>query len=448
MLHLASKAIMELLYPFTWAGVFIPVLPARLVQAVEAPCPYIVGLERRYDDIELPTDDFVLVDLDQDVIESTIPPIALPKQQRRKLMTLLQLAAPHHNKFGVPVGPPGYAVESFPFDAFSSENTALFNGNPPSTALSKYAGLNSASFGENNPDVAAKPPILNAFLQARDHKSQDRPGTSTAVKDSSPPSLSPTASNFPPASALSRNDSGYSIQATLREKRSGHFDSFSRRSSSFGMDRRPTIRRPSQPISHSSNLSVSTISTDSIGSSNYAPSMYAPSSYAQSTLAASTIMPGVLHQPVRDTESTKWIEGHCLMWRSREEKTCSVCDEKADEGAYRCKGCGISAHARCAVQIPIVCSTAFHPDQVRAAFVRCFASLLYTYRKFLKPAIADRKKSGALYTFDSQGFMRGLPTENAAYVAMLMETQGMLSLQSCTTMELTFGSVQRVHLRT
>ena len=115
MLHLASKAILELLWPLQWAGIYIPVLPARLIQALEAPCPYIVGIERRYEKVELPEDEFVLVDLDQDEIESTVRPIPMPKQQRRKLTSLLQLAAPHHNQFGVPKGPPAYAMEAFPF---------------------------------------------------------------------------------------------------------------------------------------------------------------------------------------------------------------------------------------------------------------------------------------------------------------------------------------------
>ncbi|KAK5002028.1 hypothetical protein LTR28_011918, partial [Elasticomyces elasticus] len=100
MLHLASAALTSLLYPLKWAGVFIPVLPYRLIQALEAPCPYIVGVERRYDPIEWPEDDFVLVDLDQNTIEVTTQPTQLPRQQRRKLTTLLQAAAPHHNKFG------------------------------------------------------------------------------------------------------------------------------------------------------------------------------------------------------------------------------------------------------------------------------------------------------------------------------------------------------------
>jgi hypothetical protein len=103
MLHLASRAIASLLYPLKWASIFIPVLPARLLSALEAPCPYIVGIERRYEKIELPDDDYVFVDLDQDTIESTSPPRTLPRPQRRKLVSLLQLAALHHNSYGVPV---------------------------------------------------------------------------------------------------------------------------------------------------------------------------------------------------------------------------------------------------------------------------------------------------------------------------------------------------------
>ncbi|KAI9797805.1 MAG: hypothetical protein M1833_005308 [Piccolia ochrophora] len=146
MLHLASKALVSLLYPMTWNGIFIPVLPARLLSAVEAPCPYIVGIERRYENIELPEDDFVLVDLDEDQIQSTAAPISLPRQQRRKLMSLLQLAAPHHNRYGVPIGPPAYAIETYPYDAFTSENPSVFTANATPTTLAKLSSLNSTSF--------------------------------------------------------------------------------------------------------------------------------------------------------------------------------------------------------------------------------------------------------------------------------------------------------------
>ena len=430
MLHLVSKAIIELLYPFQWAGVFIPVLPQRLLQALEAPCPYIMGIERRYEDIEFPTEDYVRVDLDTSAIESTAPPVSMPRQQRRKLTSLLQVAAPHHNRCGVPPGPPAYAVEAYPWDGFSSENTEIFLGNPPPTSLFKYAGLTSTAFGDNDSTFAPRQPVFNAFLQGKDNKPPERPTTTSTARESPPPSLSPTSTHFPPSTPTSRNDSGFALQATLREKRSGHFDSGSRRSSSFGVDRRPTLRRPSIPFinsGHHSNPSVSTIltsTTDSGPSSTYAPSVIAPSTYAPSTLAASTIMPQVLYQPVRNSGTTCWAEGHCLQWRPREDRaSCLVCGEKADDGLYRCSGCGMHAHSRCASQIGLVCAAAFRPDQVRAAFVRCFASLLYTYRKHLQPATGESKRSGLLFTFDTKGFLKGLPRENAEYLATLQQTQ-------------------------
>lgn len=429
MLHLVSRAIVELIYPFTWSGVFIPVLPARLIGALEAPCPYIVGIERRYENVELPSDDIILVDLDQNEIQSTGPPTYLPKQQRRKLQALLQQAAPHHNRFGVQPGPPAYGIEAFPWNAFSSENTGVFTSRAPPTTLAKFAGLNSASFGNSESGYAKRPPIFNAFIRSQEFRGSERP-MAVSTKGSPPPSLSPTQSQFAPQTPLSRNDSGFSLQATLREKRSGHFDNLSRRSSSFNMDHRPTIRRPSAPFAangHSTSTSVSTISTDGFGS-NYAPSIIAPSAYAQSTLAASTIMPQVLYQPVQNRDGICWVEGHCLLWRPHEEgMTCSVCEEKAEDGVYRCSGCPMFAHGRCTQHIGLVCPAAFYADQVRAAFVRCFASLLYTYRKFLTPAIGESKKSGLLFKFNQEGFRRSLPFENGEYVTMLQETQGRIS---------------------
>lgn len=439
MLHLVSKALVELLYPLTWTGVFIPVLPARLIQAIEAPCPYIVGIERRYEKLELPEDDFVFVDLDCDEIESTTKPTPLPRQQRRKLTSLLQLAAPHHNRYGVPVGPPAYAIEAFPYDAFSCENTSIFSSSAFTTGLAKYASLNSTSFGEDASNPLPKAPVFNAFLQAKNERTYERPSTSSTTSRSSPPSpkLSPISGSFPslPLTPISRNDSGYAIQASLREKRSGHFDSSSKRSSTYGFDRAPTLRRPSMPLNghasnHSSNLSMTTISTNGNTMSNYAPS-----TYAQSTLAASTIMPHVLMQPVRNTETTKWVEGHCLQWRPLDDRsTCSICEEKAEDGIYKCTGCSATAHSRCTNQVYIVCPAAFHPQQVRAAFVRCFASLFYTYRKYLLPASGDQKKGGMLFRFNMEGFLRSLPHENADYMHVLQQTQCM-----CQNAILSFG---------
>lgn len=206
------------------------------------------------------------------------------------------------------------------------------------------------------------------------------------------------------------------LQASLREKRSGHFDAASRRSSSFGMP-----RRPSAPfLGHTSNLSVTTLNTD------YGPgSTYAPSVYAQSTIAASTIVPQAAMQHVDNAAGSAWVEGHFFQTQAWDEKlVCAICDDRAEEGMYRCSQCKLTVHNRCASQVCLVCEAAFHPDQIRAAFVRCFASLFYTYKKYLVPATGDKKKSGMFYTFNMEAFMKSLPHEHAEYIAVLQQTQG------------------------
>ena len=432
MLHAVSNALVELIWPLKWAGVFIPVLPARLIQALEAPCPYICGIERRYENVQLPEDDFVLVDLDNNEIESTASPTPMPRQQRRKLVSLLQLAAPHHHKFGISPGPPPYVVESFPGDSFSSENPSVFSSSTQSTSLARLVGISSTSFGAQ---AAAETPsrglVLNAFLQAKNTRSRgataDRPRTASTCRtgnaDDSPP-VTPVSTAFPqfPLTPVSRNGSGQALQASLREKRSGYFDSLSKRSGSMHKPSESMNRKPSLPfLGHSSNQSIATAAPDS----QTGTSIYAPSVYAQSTLAASTIMPGMLMQLVRNTEDTTWVEGHCLQWRPTDGRcTCSICDEKADEGFYRCSGCGTAVHNRCANQLYILCPAAFYPEQIRAAFVRCFASLFYMYRKYMQAPSTEQRKNGMVYRFNMNGFLRSLPHENADYIAVLQQTQG------------------------
>jgi hypothetical protein len=352
MLHLVSKALVSLLYPLTWSCIYIPVLPARLLSALDAPCPYIVGIERRYDRIELPEDDFVFVDLDEDSIESTATPIPLPRPQRRKLASLLQLAAPHHTRCGVPVGPPASAVETYPFNAFSSEHAAIFSAKAPSSTLSTYASLTSTQFGDGDAGASPRPSVLNAFLQSKNEhvRLYDRPGTGNTSLGSS--NGSPTLSTDDGAfSALpnSRSETGFNLASTLREKRSGHFDGKSRRSSSFGVERSATLRRPSIPFSHhSGSLSTSTISVDA--NSSY---RHAPSTYAQSTMAASTVMPNLLVQPVKNGSGVQWVEGHCLTWLAFDNKSmCAVCDEKAEDGMYRCSG-----ETLLAISVFLICRT-------------------------------------------------------------------------------------------
>ncbi|ROV95124.1 hypothetical protein VSDG_05804 [Cytospora chrysosperma] len=428
MLHLACHALVNLLYPFKWASVFIPILPARLLSALDAPCPYIVGIERRYDNIELPEDDYVLVDLDKDTIDATSQPHRLPRQHRRKLLSLLQVAAPHKLRFGVATGAPPYAIEAFPYDSFSVENESLFSTSAPSATLGKWVSQNSSTFGEPGQPGSIRKPIFNAFSHAKpDSNKSDRPTTARSGKTSPNSSLSPRSGQFPPMPTTpnSRTDSGFALAGTLREKRSGHFDSNSRRSSSFGVDQHPPpLHRPSLPFlnGHGANLSISSISVDSQSSYNVG---YAPSSYATSTIAASTVMPNMLVQPVENTDTTVWVEGHCMEWNTLERDSyCDICDDRSEgDGLFKCRGCGCLAHNRCLGFVCLVCPVAFHADRVRAAFVRCFASLLYTYRKYMGRPNKQQKESGQLFAFDMNGFIRSLPYDQQEYAVMMRDTQ-------------------------
>ncbi|KAL3960088.1 hypothetical protein ACCO45_005205 [Purpureocillium lilacinum] len=349
---------------FGWASIFIPVLPARLISALEAPCPYIVGVERRYERIDLPDDDYVLVDLDRDTIDATSQPHRLPRQHRRKLMSLLQVAAPHTLRYGVTVGPPPYAIESFPYDAFSSENGSVFTSTPPRTTLGKWVTQNSSSFAEPDPQ---------------------------------PTSIHPSSTHLP-------------CRQSILAKRTGPFH---------------PANRPALPFlnGHQPNASISGLSVDTTSSFGAG---YAPSAYAQSTLAASTIMPNMQIQPVQNTETTVWVEGHCFSLDARDaSSSCTICDEKPEgDGMYQCNSCKTWAHGRCLGQVSLVCPEAFHADRVRAAFVRCMASLLYTYRKYLGKPSRQQKNNGQLYAFDMDGFIKSLPYDQQEYTTMLRDTQG------------------------
>lgn len=166
MLKLASNAILALLWPLEWSGVHIPVVPTRLMEVLEAPIPYICGVVRKNDNLNLPQDDdFLMVDLDKNELHATAQATQLPRQHRRKLMALLYLAAPHHQTRGVPTGPPAYAYEAFPHNMFVSENPSVFSPSISSTRLSKLASSSSTNFGARNSTRVS--PIFNAFLQAK-----------------------------------------------------------------------------------------------------------------------------------------------------------------------------------------------------------------------------------------------------------------------------------------
>ena len=426
LLKLASNALLSLMWPLEWSGVHIPVLPTRLMEVLEAPIPYICGVVRKNDNLILPQDeDFVMVDLDKNELHATAHPHSLPKQQRRKLMGLLYLAAPHQQSRGVPIGPPAYTYEAFPNDRFVSEHASVFAPITPAIDLRKLASMSSTQFGPNaSTGNNSRAPLLNVFAQASIQRNggMHRPRTTSTARRPSQTresdDVSPITANFPPmpTTPQSRNDSGFALQVSLKEKRSGYFDTKSKHSVSI-----PNIRRKaSLPfVRHNAHLSLASDAPTYSGGSTYAPSMY-----AQSTLAASTVMPGVSYQPVRNTSNQVWQEGHCMRWSvATTGTTCTCCAEKSDDGVYKCIDCPLQAHARCIPQICIPCQAAFYPDQVRTAFARFFTSLLYNYRRFMMPADIAQRKLGLREKFGADAWIRSLPPEHAEYMTLMKDTQ-------------------------
>ena len=58
-----TSAILQLLQPFTWEGVFIPIIPANAIEVLEAPVPFIVGTNIPFDKYALsPSANILYVD--------------------------------------------------------------------------------------------------------------------------------------------------------------------------------------------------------------------------------------------------------------------------------------------------------------------------------------------------------------------------------------------------
>jgi DENN domain-containing protein 5 len=101
-----AEAFLSFLFPFEWQGIYIPVMPSSLLEVLEAPVPFLVGLHSRYlkeVKVQYRPKGVVLVDLDNDIVhlgfcesmhnggfhEKRLPP-SLPEKVSMKLRNKLQ----------------------------------------------------------------------------------------------------------------------------------------------------------------------------------------------------------------------------------------------------------------------------------------------------------------------------------------------------------------------
>jgi hypothetical protein len=92
-----AEALLSLLYPFQWQGVYLPVMPKHMVELLEAPVPFLLGLQGTLPTNRPQDDDIVWVGLDTDQVVlgggcGGLP--ALPERDANKLKgRLLNCAA-------------------------------------------------------------------------------------------------------------------------------------------------------------------------------------------------------------------------------------------------------------------------------------------------------------------------------------------------------------------
>ncbi|XP_048852034.1 DENN domain-containing protein 4C-like isoform X1 [Brienomyrus brachyistius] len=63
-----AEAVMAIIFPLQWQCPYIPLCPLSLAGVLNAPCPFIVGVDSRYFDLYEPPPDVVCVDLDTNTI--------------------------------------------------------------------------------------------------------------------------------------------------------------------------------------------------------------------------------------------------------------------------------------------------------------------------------------------------------------------------------------------
>lgn len=100
-----AEALLSLLFPLHWQGMYLPIMPYNMLEILDAPVPYLVGLHSRFL-TEIPVDErpqaVVLVDLDRDEVHlgfcddsrqpRSVP--SLPERHALKLKAkLLEFAA-------------------------------------------------------------------------------------------------------------------------------------------------------------------------------------------------------------------------------------------------------------------------------------------------------------------------------------------------------------------
>ncbi len=80
------------MFPFSWLQVYIPLLPAKEMSFIEAPMPFIIGIEAAKINLDEVPDDVTLVLIDKGMVKRNTYHPTLPNKEHKNLMARLRKA--------------------------------------------------------------------------------------------------------------------------------------------------------------------------------------------------------------------------------------------------------------------------------------------------------------------------------------------------------------------
>jgi len=73
-------SLIPMISPFEWQSLLLPILPAKMIEFLDAPVPYIVGIQDKPEDVKMKTSNLVHVNVGNDQVKTC----TLPTLPRRK----------------------------------------------------------------------------------------------------------------------------------------------------------------------------------------------------------------------------------------------------------------------------------------------------------------------------------------------------------------------------
>ncbi|KAG0357926.1 hypothetical protein BGZ54_000129, partial [Gamsiella multidivaricata] len=411
MLTLASESFLYLLFPLYWQGVYIPILPSALMTCLQAPVPYIIGVERRTRDSDFPPEDACVVDLDKGTVEVQLAPVQLPSRQRRKLIQSLEQYAP------------ASAIKR----PATSANLVLGPPAPQQPLYSKVVGgmARSASDGildknqelERN-DVPMTKDTLNRAESMKETSPLSQHSASESFRSVSRKVLSPTRARSSMFEGSRKHEGANNHQSSagmlpahpgIDRQNSGHSMNMSSIAGT-GYDGPGLRHRASFASIDSSSSSVLSKSPVSTITSNTMVSINGPSSASTTAIAMSSDDDGG-----NDTEKipTTTIEGHALSSVSTPVPMsllncrCGICSRSLapQNAVYRCEGCSLYVHAGCIEELLYPCvPRGFDESGVCWSVLQMWAGLMKGYRSGIVASVPMNHQSNHQHNHQQQQF--------------------------------------------